>query len=218
MKPEDWKAFLARPEKHWKKGYSARELAYSWQNAIELPTEVHKIFDESEYKEFKGMEMLFGFPEHKVYFPPLEGATSQNDLFILTKTQSGKLISIMIEGKKSETFGPTLEEWKTENSPGKDERFTFIMDKLRLSRNVNTSLRYQLFHRLLSAILEAERYNASYAIMLIHSFSETNEWFDDYSKFVNLFNRKADIGKLNQLFVVDDIDVYSGWVHGKTKS
>jgi hypothetical protein len=31
--PEDWKKFLADPEKHWKKGYSARTLAYCWQNS-----------------------------------------------------------------------------------------------------------------------------------------------------------------------------------------
>ena len=33
-------------------------------------------------------------------------------------------------------------------------------------------LRYQLFHRTASAILEARRYNASHAIMLVQNFGE----------------------------------------------
>jgi len=28
-----WKAFLAEPEKQWKTGYSARALAYCWEEA-----------------------------------------------------------------------------------------------------------------------------------------------------------------------------------------
>ena len=29
-KPEDWQSLLAHPEKHWRKGYSAKALAYCW--------------------------------------------------------------------------------------------------------------------------------------------------------------------------------------------
>jgi len=32
-KPEDWQSLLADPEKHWRKGYSAKALAYCWQEA-----------------------------------------------------------------------------------------------------------------------------------------------------------------------------------------
>jgi hypothetical protein len=35
-----WREFLANPEKQWKKGYSAYELATSWENANNLPSSV----------------------------------------------------------------------------------------------------------------------------------------------------------------------------------
>lgn len=44
-KPEDWKQFLAEPDKQWKTGYSARTLAYSWQEANGIPAEVTEVLD-----------------------------------------------------------------------------------------------------------------------------------------------------------------------------
>jgi hypothetical protein len=32
-KPDDWQSLLAALEKHWRKGCSARALAFSWQEA-----------------------------------------------------------------------------------------------------------------------------------------------------------------------------------------
>lgn len=31
--PDDWKALLADPEKHWRQGYSAMSAALSWEAA-----------------------------------------------------------------------------------------------------------------------------------------------------------------------------------------
>jgi hypothetical protein len=63
---------------------------------------------------------LLAVPEFKV---PLPGGAraSQNDLFVLGRSSPG-LVSIMIEGKVKESFGPTLDEWRHEGSPGKKER------------------------------------------------------------------------------------------------
>jgi hypothetical protein len=35
--PDQWAQFLAEPVKHWRTGYSARTLAYSWQAADGFP-------------------------------------------------------------------------------------------------------------------------------------------------------------------------------------
>ena len=43
------------------------------------------------------------------------------------------------------------------------------------------SIRYQLLHRAASAMVEARRFNAAHAMMLVHSFSPSDEWFDDYT-------------------------------------
>jgi len=32
-RPEDYKTLLAQPNKHWRTGYSAKALTYSWQGA-----------------------------------------------------------------------------------------------------------------------------------------------------------------------------------------
>ena len=41
--PEDWKQFLAKPEKHWKTGFSARSLAYCWQEADGIPPDILEV-------------------------------------------------------------------------------------------------------------------------------------------------------------------------------
>ena len=99
-KPEDWQSLLADPEKHWRQGYSARALAYCWQEANNFPTCVTRTFKKSDISLFQNIEILLAFPEHKV---PLRGGSrsSQNDLFVLAKSND-QLISITVEGKVSE--------------------------------------------------------------------------------------------------------------------
>ena len=48
----------------------------------------------------------------------------------------------------------------------------------------NIALRYQLFHRSASALLEAQRYDASTALLLVHSFSSAKAGFADYAAFL----------------------------------
>jgi hypothetical protein len=37
---EDWRGFLARPDLHWKVGYSAMTVARAWEAAQGFPPEV----------------------------------------------------------------------------------------------------------------------------------------------------------------------------------
>ncbi|HTE43450.1 MAG TPA: hypothetical protein VK629_21705 [Steroidobacteraceae bacterium] len=41
-------------------------------------------------------------------------------------------------------------------------------------------------HRAASAIIEAQRFNADHAGMLVRSFSQSDEWFQDYAAFAEL--------------------------------
>ncbi len=41
--PDDWQQFLARRDKHWRRGYSARALASAWQGADGFPPEVERV-------------------------------------------------------------------------------------------------------------------------------------------------------------------------------
>ena len=214
-KPADWKPLLADP-KHWKRGYSARALAYCWQEADGFPESVKSVFRNSKIKLFQNIEFLLAFPEWKV---PLPGGSrpSQSDIFILAKGNN-RLISITVEGKASESFDKTIAEWKFESSEGKEARLKFLCEQLQLEKDQINHIRYQLLHRTASAIIEAKKFNAANALMLVHSFSQSNEWFEDYSQFLALFGINGITpDSLVLAKNINGIDLYFGWVRGDTR-
>jgi len=215
-KPEDWKPLLAEPEKHWRTGYSAKALAYSWQEANDFPESVKKVFRKSGIALFKNIKLLLAFPEYQV---PLPGGSrpSQNDIFVLAKSND-ELISITVEGKVSEPFGDTIAEWRKDSSEGKRIRLKFLLKELELedSEEIN-AIRYQLLHRTASALIEAKKFGASNALMLVHSFSQSNEWFSDYSQLLALFGLNAQTDSLVFAGNINAIDLCFGWVRGDEK-
>ena len=58
----------------------------------------------------------------------------------------------MVEGKVNESFGPTLDEWQADASPGKDKRFRFLLRTLCSAAVPDGGIRYQFLHRSASAI------------------------------------------------------------------
>ena len=82
---ESWRRLLAEPDTQWKKGFSARTLAYCWHERPGLPRSVEAAFRASPYDVFHDVEMLVGLPEHKV---PLPGGSrsSQTDLWVLARS------------------------------------------------------------------------------------------------------------------------------------
>ncbi len=204
---EQWAAFLAEPVKQWRQGYSARTLAYAWQEAHGFPAEVGSILT----SVFPTAELLLALPEHKV---PLPGGTrsSQNDIWVLARSDH-QLISMAVEGKVSEPFGPTVQEWQAESSPGKVKRLAYLLSLLGLSSIPDTT-RYQLLHRTASAIIEAQRFNAAHAVMLVHSFSPSSEWFQDYAAFVALMGGSAAADKMIPVGSPSGVSLHLAWVRG----
>lgn len=212
--PDRWKDLLAQPKKQWKKGYSARSLAYCWQEADGFPVNIVMTFQKSKIDLFKNVELLFAFPEYKV---PLLGGKreSQNDIYVIAKSNNN-LISIMIEGKVSEPFDKPVSSWISNpgGNSGKQVRLNFLLNKLNLNHTQVQQIRYQLLHRTVSAIIEAQRIGAKNALMLVHSFSQTNEWFDDFAQFVKLFDLTAIINSIVGPYQKDGINLYFGWTKG----
>ena len=65
-------------------------------------------------------------------------------------------------------------------------------------------------------MIEAKKFNASFAVMLVHSFGKNNEWFEDYQLFLKLYGIKdGNVDKLYFLKKISGIELYSGWVKGK---
>lgn len=207
--PEDWKQFLAKPDLHWKTGYSAKSMAYSWEEADGLPVEISKAIHDVWGVQ---PEPLIIIPEYKV---PLPGGNtdSQNDAFVLCRIGEQTAV-VMIEGKVGEPFGPSVGEWFKDPSPGKVERLKYLCSLLGLSYPPAPELRYQLLHRCASAIIEAERYRADLAIMIVHSFSQEHVWFDDFSAFAAELGATSELGRLSRANSVSGRPFYLGWVTG----
>lgn len=211
----DWRKLLAKPHLHWKTGYSARSIAHSWTEARGFPREVKAVLDASAARSLQDLEFLIGIPEHEVRLPGGQ-RPSQNDVFVLAKGSSG-LVSIAVEGKVAESFDKPVDIRFANPTPGEAERLRFLLELLRLDRLAVGGIGYQLLHRTASAILEARRFGARHAVMLVHSFSQEHLHFDDYAAFVSLFSRQAETNQVVEASRLDDVALHLGWVVGNTE-
>lgn len=206
---EQWRTLLADPVKHWATGYSARSLAYAWHDAKGLPDEIRLVFSKSQH--LCDAMPLIVIPEHKVALPG-GGRASQNDVWLLAKAND-HLVSIAVEGKVSESFDKTVDEWLRDASSGKQKRLSYLQDLLCIEA-IPTHLRYQLLHRTASAIIEAQRFCASHAVLLVHSFSQTHMWFDDYAAFAKCLGVEAGIDQVVYAGVRSGVHLHLAWVTG----
>jgi hypothetical protein len=202
---EDWRHFLADPEKQWKHGYSAMATALSWENAHGVPFEISELLGGKA-------ELLLAIPEHKVALPG-GSRDSQCDVFALIKILN-ETYAVAVEAKVNEPFGPTIGEWMQNASKGKIERIHYICDLLGLSTLPPDCLRYQLFHRTSAAILEAERFKTDKAAMIIQSFSQDHKWFEDFYDFCKLLGLDVELGKGYQIKLPSQKSLILGWAVG----
>ena len=188
--------------------------AQTWENASGIPPEIASVFNSSEDDHFKGFELAFAIPEYKV---ALRGGTrpSQNDVFAILRSETG-LAAVTFEGKAREDFGPALAQWRSEVSDkGYRTRLRHIMETIGLRDPVPEHIRYQLLHRTASALIEAKRFHCGAAAMIVQSFVEldSENHFEDYVQFVQLYGVTPAKGNLVFLANIDGITLYSAWVY-----
>lgn len=210
--PGSWQQFLAEPEKQWRTGYSAKSLAYSWEEADGFPTEIQQAMADSGIDALNGIVPLLIIPEHKV---PLPGGRteSQNDAFVLASSPTG-LVTLCIEGKVEEPFGQVVSKWGPDSSPGKRERFDYLVDLLGLGAADLSQVYYQLLHRTASAVIEAKRFRADTAVMLVHSFSQSHTWFPEFCEFAAFFGIDAKLNGIYSCGQRSGVELHIGWVVG----
>jgi hypothetical protein len=187
-----WRARLADPSLHWKRQASAMELSVSWELAARgprgLPEAVERVLD--THPATSGARLLFGVPEHRVSLPGGSRA-SQTDLWAVLRVDQG-WISLAVEAKAREPFGPTVKEWLRESTPGKRARITALCETLGVQQPVEESeIRYQLFHRAASAIIEASRIGAGTAMLLVQNFYADSTSWSDFESFVHMLGATA---------------------------
>lgn len=206
--PEYWRKLLQSDEQ-WRTGFSARTLAHAWSESTGFPREVQLAL--SSLSSFKRLELLLAIPEHQVQLPG-RGKASHTDLWALAKADDG-LVSIAVEGKVNEPFGPTIDEWLIEASENKRTRLDGLCALLQL-KEIPGNIRYQLLHRTASAIIEARRFAAKHAVMLVHSFSPDDAWYDDFEQFTRLMGAAAKKNVVSTCAGPRDPIVHVAWVRG----
>jgi hypothetical protein len=209
---DDWRKLLADPAKHWRRGYSACTLAHSWESADGFPPEVSKVLSRTSDPLLANLIPILAVPEFKVPLPG-GGRASQNDVFVIARSSAG-LVCIMVEGKVSESFGPTLAQWRADASEGKQERLSFLQRTLGISGVPSGDIRYQLLHRAASAVMTADQYRAVAAMVAVHSFSEEHCGWDDYETFVRLFGVQAEREVVQHLTTASGIPLFGAWMTG----
>lgn len=210
---ESWRNFLADKDKHWKAGFSAMSTAYSWENSNGIPSEITDIL--SQKQDFKDLELLISIPEYKVSLPG-GSSPSQNDVLAVFSTK--KSLSVMsVEGKAKEDFDKIISKWKTQTSDiGVEKRLGYILQKIGIKDKNIDNLRYQLFHRLASAVIMAEKFHAKNAIMIVQSFNDNDSenHFGDFVDFLNLYDHLSiEKSKLYRLTEVNGIEIFAAWVY-----
>ena len=91
----------------------------------------------------------------------------------------------------------------------------YLCRLLGLAQPLPPTLRYQLLHRSASAIIEAARFKTDEAAMIVHSFSTTAIWFDDFAMLMRLFGLKAVRCQLVTVSLPGGRTMHFGWAAGK---
>ena len=120
-----------------------------------------------------------------------------------------------VEGKAGEEFDQRLGDWLKRESAGKEQRLAFLCDVLGVSMPPDMALRYQLFHRAASAILEARRWKIGTALMLVQSFAESQTSWSDYCAFASLLALDHERNSISDGRPLGDITLHLCWVDSK---
>jgi hypothetical protein len=203
--PQDARAYLADPIKHWRPRYSAYELASAWLTHDAVPPEVDALLIEA----FGEYEIVEGFFEKETKLDEF-GRPSQTDLLLLIRA-GARLGVVGIEGKAQETFGPLVTEGRRNEA-----RLAGLCSLLTLSPADVQDIRYQLLHRTVATLLEARRYGARDALMLVHSFDAKDASLADYRAFADRLGLAgAGPGQVTSSKVLDGIRLRLAWAkHG----
>jgi hypothetical protein len=178
LKPEDVIPHLAKQDLHWRAGYSAQELALAWSNpGNDFPPAVRRVLQTSP--EYSSAEFIDGFFEREVNLGS-PGRNSQTDLMVIVGL--GETLGVIaVEGKVDESFADLVVNWNT--SASKQCRLDGLCTTLGVESGDVGHVRYQLLHRTASAVYESKRYRSRNALVLVHSFSASNRWFEDLAPF-----------------------------------
>ena len=207
-RPEEIIPHLGAPH-HWKEGRSAKSLIDQWWSANSIPPSIVAILDQAP--EWQGSELIDAYAERCTSLDDGRPSHSQSDLLAIVGI-SNSLGVLSIEAKVDEGFDKTVGEWLKVESAGKTARLAKLCSLFNLDPACVSALRYQLFHRTASAIIEARRYRTDRAAMIVQSWSLDSSGFADYCAFFDAVGISGlSIGKLSQSLIIDGVSFRTAW-------
>ena len=204
-----WKDRLPDPDTQWKPGESAHSLAVRWHGLTGFPPEVSGLLD--TLHATRDATFLLATPEHQV---PLAGGAraSQTDLWLLARTSRG-LLSVVVEAIGNQGFDPAVRDEKEETGP--PELWAVLRRFLEIEQASDAPVRSRLLHRTATALLEARRFFARGAAVIVQSFSQGREGFGDFQHFVEVMGSRLDRpGQLVSVAPREGIEMFFGWAQG----
>lgn len=188
----DWREIVG--DDKWRATRSAYELAHCWHQSGGLPSPIASALNASGYEALEGLSIDLCLVEKPVFLDT-KNAPSMTDLMAYGKNANGDVIVTAVEGKASEPFASTVRVWVRGDGeattltslprPTRMNRLAFLCKHLGKTLSPESELRYQLLHRTVSAVLEAQLHGAAAALVLVHAFgADAAGNFDDFSRFV----------------------------------
>jgi len=183
---EQWRIHGLPPERvgHWKPGRSACELGTSWNRSgtVCVPQEIEAMLQ--SHAGTRGAIIHSGFIEHETVLPFSAVGPRCHDLFLLGNCSDKSPLVLSIEAKADESFDAAIEEkivklsGKKSNFPTRLEWLTYyLFDESaftdfeeRILKQTYARMPYQLFAAVGSLCLEANRYGAQRAVLIVHEF------------------------------------------------
>lgn len=209
-KPEDWQPLLDKPDKQWKTGYSAKHLSGCWQEADDFPRCVQQVFEDSTEDVFRHIRLLVSLPDYKIPWP--EGIqVLQDETFFLAKG-NGQLVGITVEEKISESLGVTVNQWAYELSVGENAKLRYFCQLLGIEPSQIGDIPYQLILRAAPVIIFAREFGATKALILVHSFNDGSEGFEDHSNFCQSLSTKVGVNSLVYARTIGNVSLFLAWV------
>jgi hypothetical protein len=125
-----------------------------------------------------------------------------------------------LEAKSGEPFDETVETWLANAKPRsrKPARLAQLCEVLRVTEQDSMECRYQLMHRPVAAILEANRFHLTTALFVVQAFGANDESFTDYERWAKLLGVMACAGVLHQAGQFGGISLWIAWVSMPTAS
>lgn len=173
----DWRRLAppVNPDKQWKEGRSAFELARAWVSSTGdamVPIELVQLFEKTEFATVAFNEVE---PEKLVRFDEIRNPRHAD---LVIKAESSRLgtLAISIEAKADEEFGRRLRTVRAEaaGKPGSriEERVSSLCAGLFGQANPQpyNNLRYQLLFGAAAAVAHGNSLGASAAFFIVHEF------------------------------------------------